>query len=156
MRKAAKCRRKDGPAICLYPGDSPDHTLPSGLAKQHVSGRTLNVTTGACARPCTWKGACDWTGTIIVMEGVREYFSMEQVESIKKESPVTPEILQAKVTAGMWRNDIGYSSTCPSSDRDSVRMARLPSVQKSWEKLPKVRGCISQDKPEGKRPSHHG
>jgi hypothetical protein len=26
------------------------------------AGHTLNAMTGACARLCPWKGACDWTG----------------------------------------------------------------------------------------------
>ena len=34
------------------------------------AGRTLNVGAGACALPCTWKGACDWTAAVSFLGAV--------------------------------------------------------------------------------------
>jgi hypothetical protein len=51
------------------------------------AGHTFHATTGACARPRAWTGACDWTGTIYVSQlsiAKRNTWSKERFIKIKK------------------------------------------------------------------------
>ena len=52
-----------------------------------MAGCPFDATTGACARPRAWTGACDWTGTIYVSQlsiAKRNTWSKERFIKIKK------------------------------------------------------------------------